>query len=195
MATVAERWARMNSGWATACWESTGKPHRGHVLAALESLWPFASVLEVGCNAGVNLRMIRERWPDVAVSGTDVCPEALAVLGEQLPAARVLPGDLRAVLPILPSREYDVVLSCYCLTYIEPDELPEVMADLRRIVRKGLVLAEPQALGRSTRIDLPFPEWVHDYGAHFGVGWSTRRTMIEPPVDRLNAILTAWRRP
>lgn len=197
MATTVERWRRMSAAWAEACWASTEKPHRAPILAALETLQPADSLLEVGCNAGPNLRLIHARWPQMELGGADVQDAALDYLEAWMPAPWwIYRGDVRDTVPAMRRDRWDIVLSCYCLTYLEPDELPGILAHLQGIARVGIVIAEPMTAGDEPyQYETPLPEWKHNYRRCFGAGWDVTVTPLVPPVDRLNGILTARKVP
>ena len=87
-------------------------------------------VLDVGTGSGAIALAIADEQPDAQVTAIDVSPDALALAREN--AARtgltieLLEHDLRAGLPGGP---YDLVVSNP--PYVEPDELPALMPDVR----------------------------------------------------------------
>lgn len=185
-------WQQISPEYLQRCWDSGGLRHRQAVLEAIASLGPADSLLEVGCNAGVNLRLIHERWPTMRLLGVDACGTAVEYLNSSgLPASGLI-GDVRHVLPLIPDDAHDIVLSCYCLAYIEPGELDDVLSHMVQIARVGIVLAEPMIRGASVRLEASIPEWAHDYEATFA-GLAVRAWPVTPPVDRLNCVLAVPR--
>ncbi len=87
-------------------------------------------VLDVGTGSGAIALAIADEHPDARVTAIDVSPDALALAREN--AARtgltieLLEHDLRAGLPGGP---YELVVSNP--PYVEPDELPTLMPDVR----------------------------------------------------------------
>lgn len=189
-----DRWRRIAPDYFDHCWKSTERPHRKPVMDAIGSMMPAASLLEIGCNAGVNLRMARDRWPALRLGGVEVSKRASGYVTDRLPSVQVHDGDLRDVLPTLEASSWDIVLTCYCLAYIEPGEIHSVLTNMVRVARVGLVIAEPMVFdhdGTSRRYEAGIPEWMHNYRAFFrptfSCSWSTA---IEPAVERLEYVLT-----
>lgn len=195
MTSPVETWRRISPSYFEGCWNSINRPHRQPILDAVASLMPATSLLEIGCNAGPNLRLIHERWPEISLWGLDANEDAIHYMmaGQWNRRVGGLYGDLRVVLPKQEEKSVDIVLSSYCLAYIEPDEIADVLAHMQRIARVGLVVAEPA--GPSRRIEAGIPEWEHDYLRHLrdpvNVVYCKQ---IEPPVERLNYVLAVSHR-
>ncbi len=83
-------------------------------------------------------------------------------------SAELSVGSYYDVLPSMATASIDVVLSSYALAYVPTANLQQVLADIVRIARAGLVLAEPLAFG-GTRpagvLTVPWYDWRHDYAA------------------------------
>ena len=181
------------SAWISRYWDSWQAPYRQRLADALA---PFVgagarSVLEIGCHCGPNLRLWRSRWPTLQCWGFDVSTEAIAA-GQQFfagdPHADVWVEDLRRALTL---PRADVVVSCYALAYVPPEELAETVGRLRDAARMAMILAEPMAFGGDAEgrcADDP-EEYRHDYVRLLAWHGVATVTMLEP-VDRLNAILT-----
>jgi cyclopropane fatty-acyl-phospholipid synthase-like methyltransferase len=177
--------------------------HRDLVIQGLRLLRPFTRVLEIGCNAGPMLRRIHREWPGLHLAGMDVNREAV---NHGLAAARsegwewdAYAGDFTAGLRAL-TEPYDVVVSCYALAYAGPEQIDGVMAEVARLARGGVVLAEPMIRGPSRRLEThpdASVEWAHDVeGLLRGrveakTIWT--RWTVDPPVDRLDGVLVARR--
>jgi release factor glutamine methyltransferase len=87
-------------------------------------------VLDVGTGSGAIALAIADEHPDARVTAIDVSPDALALARENAArtglAIELLEHDLRAGLPGGP---YELVVSNP--PYVEPDELPTLMPDVR----------------------------------------------------------------
>jgi release factor glutamine methyltransferase len=87
-------------------------------------------VLDVGTGSGAIALAIADEHPDAHVTAIDVSPDALALAGENAVRTgltiELLEHDLREGLPGGP---YDLVVSNP--PYVEPDELPTLMPDVR----------------------------------------------------------------
>lgn len=190
MSSPVDQWRQIGPAYFDHCWNSVDRSHRQPILRALESLKPFWRVLEVGCNAGVNLRLIHQQWPEVELCGMDAHEAALAYARQRVPV-QTFAGDLRDLLPAMRAQSFDVVLSCYCLAYIEPGQIADVLAHMRRIARVGLVIAEPMMSDQTTSIRYPagIHECFHNYAQHFQ-GAECSQEHVLPNVERLNAVLT-----
>lgn len=178
---------RGGEAWVETYWSDVRSPRRDCIVDALRtSFGAPASVLDVGCNAGPNLRRIAEEFPGCRLVGFDINQEAIegAIrrFGELGVDAELSVGSYYDVLPTIATASIDVVLSSYALAYVPTANLPEVLAGIVRIARTGLVLAEPLVFGgtRSAGVlTVPWYDWRHDYAAALaGVGVSPVRIRV-----------------
>ena len=173
--------------WVERYWEDWQAPHREHILGALSLVSPVASLFEVGCSAGPNLRLIRHHLPHVQLSGQDLVPAATKWVSTHLDIPTTtgrLPMDLAAV----PASSVDVALSCYTLAYLDAHDVWETVDEMARIARRAVILLEPMGDHDGvSRHDIP--EWQRDYQMlPWPAGWRMRwRWPILPPVQALNA--------
>jgi Methyltransferase domain len=163
---------RGGEAWVETYWSDDRSPRRDCIIEALRTFGVPASVLDVGCNAAPNLRRVAAEFPECRLVGFDINREAIdgasrrfAELGVE---AELSVGSYYDVLPSIETGSIDVVLSSYALAYVPAANLPQVLADIVRIARMGLVLAEPLAFGgtRTTGVlTVPWYDWRHDYAA------------------------------
>jgi SAM-dependent methyltransferase len=100
-----------------------------------------ASFLEIGCGTGYVLTGMREAFPQLALSGSEIFPEGLSFAAERLPGTDLWQMDARR----LPFREeLDVIGAFDVLEHIEEDET--VLAQMYQSVRPGggILLSVPQ---------------------------------------------------
>lgn len=180
-------------------WDAGQQAHRRILLDAIRALRP-ASVLEIGCHVGTNLRLLAESRADgPALAGIDLSPEAINY-GKTRFSEEGIPADLTVQSALtFDTPTVDVVFSCYALSYLAPQDIAAVLARMWAHAERGMVLAEPMvgpyrdALIRTE----PCPEWRHDYMALAlelpGVGTLIREP-VAPPVDALNAVLSLRRK-
>lgn len=177
-----------------ASWNSWKAPHREHISATLELLMPFTSLYEVGTQAGPNLRRIHADHPSLKLGGCEPCAGARAfaqaMLGIELEPARI--EDMRTISSV---PEWDVLLSCYALAYVEPDMIWSAVHKMTRMARKGIVLLEPTAWGQwqkgKCRND-HLQEWRHDLRAELDANdWDVAWAWPIEPVQNANAIMVA----
>lgn len=164
--------------WIEEYWATLNSPYRHALLGALAELPPFRTLLEIGCHAGMNLRLIHEAYPEVQLWGIDINERAITegralLQSAGVPATleiRTLPADTQ----IWADQMFDVVLTCYTLAYLSPSDIVAALSECWRLTAKHLVMLEPMALppdfqrqelmGHTEgeeRID--FVEWRHDY--------------------------------
>ena len=152
-------------GWAQGYLGTVGHPHRSQIVEAVSSFSPVDSLLEVGCASGANLVNLRERLPDTRLIGIDINRHAIATAQRHFAARgdkniRLLAGRADRLTDI-PNAGVDVVLTDAVLMFIAPDRIHDVVAELGRVARKGLVLNEYHCAGETAgRFD--GGRWVYD---------------------------------
>lgn len=156
-----------DDGWLRQYWDSYQDAHRDFWLAAIESLAPFHSLVEIGCHVGPNLRRLKAAFPDAALTGVDPCAAAVA-FGQAQPELVGVTWAATEVGPWLsaqPDRAFDIVASCYALSYVQPPDLIGVLRDCWRLTKKALVIFEPMAFDEKTGgwINGGYVEWHHPY--------------------------------
>lgn len=180
--------------------------HRNGIAEIVTHYQP-ASLLEVGCHCGPNLIRLAQDVPGIVdLFGIDASPQAIeagnAWASEAGLSGRVsmsvgrFPQDTEH----MPSGCVDLVLSCYTLAYLAPGDLDAALFELGRLARRAVVLAEPMTTGDPDLMQTPkgYREWAHNYGRALKWigsfrGMTLRMTDVQPPVDRLNAILVLER--
>jgi pseudaminic acid biosynthesis-associated methylase len=98
------------------------------------------TVLEVGCNAGANLRWLAQLVDPSGVVGVDVSERALAGLRRALPEVRAL----RAAARELPFADgsFDLVFTTGVLIHVAPADLPAVTGEIVRCARRFVLCGE-----------------------------------------------------
>lgn len=153
-------------------WESVADPHRGWMLQAVAALGGAASLLEIGCQSGPNLRILRNYYPNMRLMGLDVNELALQT-GRRLFEDEGLTGvDLRVgtvpgALAAVPDDAFDIVLSVYTLAYQNPEDIVQTLGECLRVARRALILIEPTPAGdqeeQHTVAGSDYVEWRYDY--------------------------------
>lgn len=208
---AAEWWARPrgqeNVNWITNYQRSLKNRHRNVIVETVLSLGDVRSVLEVGSHCGPNLIRLAQDCPRIEqLSGFDVNADAITAgrrwvkslgLDERIELSE---GRIPEKTQILPDGCVDVVLSCYALAYIAPEDLDAVLYEMGRLAQRAVVIAEPMsASGSEPRRTMGgYTEWAHNYqaasrwiGTLHGCETSTRT--VDPPVDRLERVFVAAR--
>jgi SAM-dependent methyltransferase len=171
-ASVPQRfWARQGGqAWVERYWDDYRSPRRDMIVEAIrENFGTPKSVLDVGCNAGPNLRRMFEEFPACVLSGFDVNAEAIEYARSRFTQmgskAELWIGTFDDELSRLPADTFDLVISSFALAYVPPRDMPRILADCVRIAQRGLVLAEPQPFDakRPEGVLSGTPDWCHDY--------------------------------
>jgi SAM-dependent methyltransferase len=172
-------------------WDSYLAEHRLNAIHTVARL-DVNSVYEIGCGAGPNLRLLRERFPKMLLAGGELHKGHREFANQHFPVEHL-------ELPTLPDlHQYDCVLSKYTLAYVRG--VSSVLKGLYEQGVKYLVLIEPSAHSH------PFwspgfyeghamGSYVHDYRTlGHEAGWKTLwRWPITPHVQGLNVVLVMER--
>lgn len=138
-------WDAKGRNWIENYWLSVDHPHRKHLIDAIERFKPI-SAFEIGCNCGVNLYMISKKHPDWDLSGTDINVNAIQkgvnyMRMYDIKNVSLYPNKADEVFRI-EDKSVDVVFTDAVLIYIAPDKIDEVITEMLRIAKKGIVLVE-----------------------------------------------------
>lgn len=141
-----QRWATKEQNEILTYWDDRNNPRRNFLVERIEKFSPVSSILEVGCICGPNLYLLTKRFKNAKLIGVDI--NSLAIkLGNDLFQKEGL-ANVRLILKKadelseFADKEFDVVLTDACLIYIGPDKIRKVLADIARIAKKGIVMAE-----------------------------------------------------
>lgn len=131
--SVAQQFSR-----AAASYERGAGIHR-HVAARLIEMLPDPSVggsiLELGCGTGVLTGRIRQRYPAATICAVDIAENMIRCLMESHGRDERLFGVVGDARTFAAARPFDLVVSSSALHWATP--LPEVMANISRLVRPG----------------------------------------------------------
>lgn len=152
--------------WAAGYLTTIDHPHRRQLVEAVASFSPFSSALEIGCNSGPNLILLSQRFPDATFLGVDINGAAIEVGRRYSETHKIKNVQLRVgkadQLQDIGDKSIDVVFTDAVLMFVGPDRIRQVMAEIRRIARKGVVAHEYHAT-------MPPPgnydggRWVYNY--------------------------------
>jgi len=131
--TVQDGYDRMASRYVEWAAEIDDPARERHTDALLERLLIGATLLDLGCGAGVpSTRRLAERC---RVTGVDVSARQLQLARGNVPAATFVHADLMRVE--LPDASFDAVTAFYVLAHIPREALAEAFARVRRWLRPG----------------------------------------------------------
>jgi malonyl-CoA O-methyltransferase len=102
-------------------------------MAARERPGAGAQILEIGCGTGLLTREIETRWPQAALTATDLAPEMVDATARAGLPARFITMDGED--PVFEGSWFDLILSS--LTFQWFDDLPLALARLYGLLRPG----------------------------------------------------------
>jgi spore coat polysaccharide biosynthesis protein SpsF len=108
-----------------------------HLARALAHAAPIQSVLEFGCNTGLNLLALRQLLPEAELHGVEINRSAASIARE-----RGFSVEDGSILGYAAERSYDLVLSSGLLIHIEPEQLPEAYRAIHAACGHYLCLRE-----------------------------------------------------
>ncbi len=195
------------TAWIDDYKNSLHERHRD-AIAEIVKRYDVTSVLEAGCHCGPNLIRLAQDIPTLTdLFGVDASAQAIeagtawaheAGLGDRV---HMQVGRFPEATSHMPNQCADIVLSCYTLAYLSPEDLDAALYELGRLAKKAVILAEPVTSGEPVQLSRTargYQEWAHAYGKSLkwiGTmrGMTLRMLDIVPPVDRLNAVLVLER--
>jgi SAM-dependent methyltransferase len=93
-------------------------------------------VLELGCGAGIPMTAALAEAREV--TGVDISATQIALARQNVPSAAFLHADMTAVE--FEPRSFDAVVAFYSLTHVPRDDVPPLLARIRRWLRPGGIL-------------------------------------------------------
>lgn len=112
------------------------------LIWALKQYFPKAqNLLEIGCGTGFVLSGLKQAFPNLVLSGSEVFSDGLGFASARLPHVELFQMDARRI----PFRdEFDVIGAFDVLEHIKQDE--EVLAQMHQATRKGggILITVPQ---------------------------------------------------
>ena len=110
------------------------------IIWSIKKFFPSAkSLLEIGCGTGFVLSGIKKALPHLELCGSELFEDGLSFAQKRIPDAHLMQLDARK-LPF--DERFDVIGAFDVIEHIEEDE--EVLRELYRACRQGIVLTVPQ---------------------------------------------------
>jgi len=127
---------------------------------------PFDSILEVGCNAGMNLYNLQNKFPSVRFCGVDINRRAINA-GRGIIANKQLDNIILNVgnannLDLFSNQSMDIVFTSATLMYIGSKYINPSCVELVRIARRRVILFEWLLFDEKSSIQ-HYGRWVHNY--------------------------------
>ena len=144
-------------------------PHRGFLINRIEKYSPFDTVLEIGSNAGQNLLLLAQRFPEVEFHGIDINSRFVEAGRNWLAGNGVTNVSLTVKradrVDDFSDRCFDIAFTDATLMYVGPDKIRGVLRKMKRVTRKAILMNEwhlerTNSSDPSLWYDL---HWVHNY--------------------------------
>lgn len=100
---------------------------------------PLDSVVEFGCNVGLNLIALNRLLPSASLQGIEINAAAAAQVQVALPSATITNGS---ILEYTPERQFDFAFTKGVMIHLPPESLPSVYEKLYASSRKFIFVAE-----------------------------------------------------
>lgn len=130
-------WKTDSPSWIEEYWRTKNHPHRKQIINILRKLQPWTSLLEIGCNCGVNLANIKKKFGEVDLAGIDTNKDAIEFAKKKLPDINFTCGDIEN----LEIGDYEIVLVDATFMYVSPTDILSVMEKVRK-AKKAIILCE-----------------------------------------------------
>lgn len=154
---------------------SQDHPRRAFLVERIGRFAPFGSILEVGCNGGLNLVKLGRAYPGVRLHGVDISARAIklaeSILAQEAIGNATVYVGMADDLRQFADNSVDVALTDSTLMYVGPDKIMRAISELARVARKGLILNEWHLFERQNNEPCAYwyyAHWVHDYRALLG---------------------------
>lgn len=134
-------WQNQGENWVEDYNLSTDHPHRIEIIKAIISLSPVESVLEIGCNAGPNLKKISYAFTGIQLAGIDVNYDAIQIAKKYLPHAILGIGSAIEDYDFY-DRSFGITICDAVLMYVPPEYIGKAAEEINRVTRKGIILCE-----------------------------------------------------
>jgi len=156
-------WRMGEKNWIEGYWLSRFHPHRELILQELREIYPFKSLIEIGCNCGPNLFRIQKEFPKVKLAGLDVNFLALEEGKKRLPKVDFYIESAENFS--IPDKTFDVCLTDAVLIYVPPEKIVKTLRNLIRITKKALILVEWKGKDMFGKVE--YGHWARDYKTLF----------------------------
>jgi len=155
-----------NLNWIEEYWKSKEHPHRKLIIKELKKLGPFESLLEIGCNCGPNIFLIKKEFPTTKIIGIDINRPSLIEGMSKFPKeffknSGMFYQNLEKGINCAP-KYFDIILSDAVLMYVNPEKIRHVIEEMIRVTKKAIIFCEWQIpdnrLGEKV-----YGHWARDY--------------------------------
>ncbi len=100
---------------------------------------PIRSVVELGCNIGLNLSALHVLLPEAAICGLEINSRAAELAKKRIPSAVIRTGSLLEAGELI---NFDLVVVKGVLIHIAPDALPRAYETIHSASKNWIFLCE-----------------------------------------------------
>jgi len=93
---------------------------------------PSSNVLDLACGPGNVAKFLLERKPQLNIKGIDLSEKMIKLAKSNVPNAEFYIQDIRDLNFV--SRQFDVIISSFCLPYLYDDEAKEFIFKISKII-------------------------------------------------------------
>ena len=134
-------------------WESVNHSHRKFLLKTIDK---NKSLLEVGCNSGPNLRLLKDFNRCVGIDINKKAIEEGKKRGLDIRYGKADKLDFD-------NKSFDYVLFDAILMYVGPDKIDKSIKEAIRVAREGIIIIDFHKEGFSSEGQIELGHWVRDY--------------------------------
>ena len=137
--------------------DSLNHPHRQLILEAISRYEPLESVFEVGCGAGVNLKLLHHIYPEIRLYGYDISKQAMK---DAVSFFSDLPGRFLDYSDEDSFSQADILLTDAVAVYVSDKNIKSFVERFSGLAKKVLILCEWHSE------EGPFiheGHWIHNY--------------------------------
>jgi len=135
----------------------SGVPRSQMNRAFLRRVPKDSSILEVGCNVGNQLAMLRDQGYD-DLSGIELCKAAVRSVRKNRPWIKVKRGNA-CRLPYADD-SFDLVMTTWVLTHINPRKLHTAVREIIRVSKRFIWGCEPHRSGMKPKESVPKRQYL-----------------------------------
>ena len=133
---------------------------RTQTLNIIKSKGSFTNLLEIGCGNGISIDLLSKNIPNSHFTGMDLNKKIIEenkIRTKKIKNCEFINGNIKN-LNDFENNNYDYILLESVLIYIEPKKLKNLILELIRIAKKGIVLREQSVTG-----GLYDSHYIHDF--------------------------------
>mgnify|MGYP000558984060 CR=1 FL=1 len=114
------------------------KSNNYHFKKIIDKTENVKSLIELGCNLGINLHAISKSYPSIELTGVDINPKAIELLSE----SNICNTICSSMFDLDTSSKYDVVLTKAALIHINPNQIKSIYKKIYELSNKYICLCE-----------------------------------------------------